>query len=112
MEKVNPLVITLASGETYELDFSRDSIRFAEARGFKITELMDFPQTNIPAMFYYAFRKNHPNVARNQTDKILFDELGGLSGEELTRLADLYRAPVEALVRTGERKNAKVSVQM
>ena len=57
--QVNPMrLIDPDSGETFVLEFSRESVRFAEQRGFKITELTDFPQTNIPAFFFYAFRKS------------------------------------------------------
>ena len=81
--KVLPMKITDPdTGEVYVLEFSRESVRFAEQRGFKISELLDFPQTNIPNLFFYAFRKNHKNVARDKTDKFL-DELGGLSSAEI-----------------------------
>ena len=59
------------TGMAYELDFSRESVKFAENRGFKVDELTVFPVTRIPELFYYAFRKNHKNVARSQTDALL-----------------------------------------
>lgn len=50
--KVLPMKITDPdTGEVYVLEFSRESVRFAEQRGFKISELLDFPQTNIPNLF-------------------------------------------------------------
>ena len=40
-ERVNPIRITdTETGETYVLEFSRESVKFAEQRGFKISELM------------------------------------------------------------------------
>ena len=111
MEKINPMVLNVGD-ETYTLEFSRDSVRFAEQRGFKISELTDFPLINIPAFFFYAFRMHHPSVSRAQTDKILFEEMGGLGPDELSRLAELYAVPQKTLLRQDERKNAKVSIQM
>lgn len=112
--QVNPIRITdPETGETYVLEFSRDSVRFAEKCGFKINELTDFPQTNIPAFFFYAFRMHHKNVARDKTDKLL-DEMGGLELKELTRLMQLYNQPNESLIIADEggRKNAKVTVEL
>lgn len=112
--KVNPMRLTDPdTGETYVLEFSRDSVRFAEQRGFKITELTDFPQMNIPAFFYYAFRKNHKSLSREKTDKLL-DDLGGLTPAELGRLVELYNQPNEALIITEEsgRKNCRLTVEL
>lgn len=51
--KVSPIRITdPETNDTYVLEFSRESVRFAEQRGFKISELLDFPQSNIPAFFF------------------------------------------------------------
>lgn len=112
--RVNPMRLTdTETGETYTLEFSRESVRFAEQRGFKISELTDFPQLNIPAFFFYAFRKNHREVARDKTDKLL-EAMGGLTPAELARLVELYNQPNEALIITDEggRKNARVTVEL
>ena len=112
--QVNPMrLIDPDSGETFVLEFSRDSVRFADQRGFKITEMTDFPQTNIPAFFFYAFRKNHKNVARSKTDAML-EEMGGLTATELERLVQLYNQPNESLIITDEggRKNSRMTVEL
>lgn len=113
-KKVNPMRITDPdTNETYVLEFSRESVRFAEQRGFKITELTDFPQTNIPALWFYSFRKNHREIARDKTDKLL-EELGGLTSKELGRLAELYNQPNESLIimEDNERKNCRLTVEL
>lgn len=114
MEKIKPIILTDAkSGQTYTLEFSRESVKFAEMRKFNISELTDYPQINIPALFFYAFRMHHSNIARNQTDKMLND-LGGLTAAELERLVQLYQQPCESLIRVdeGERKNARMTLEM
>lgn len=113
-KNVNPILLTDPdSGDTYTLEFSRDSVRFAENRGFKIDELTVFPQTNIPALFFYAFRKNHKWVSREKTNALL-DELGGLTASEIGRLAELYNLPNESLIITeeGGRKNSRLTLEM
>lgn len=113
VERVNPIRITDPdTNDVYTLEFSRESVKFAEARGFKIGELLDYPQTNIPALFFYAFRMHHQNVARANTDKLL-DSLGGLTENELFRLVSLYQAPNEALISGDDkRKNSRLMVEM
>lgn len=111
---LKPLKITdPETNETYILEFSKESVKFAEDRRFNISELFDFPQTNIPALWFFAFRKNHKNIARNQTDKML-EELGGLRKEEIERLIQLYNQPAESLIilDEGSRKNARLTVEL
>lgn len=114
-ERVNPLRITdNDSGVVYELDFSRDSIRFAENRGFELSDVTKFPVTKIPEFFYYAFRKNHKNVSRKQTDDLL-DAMGGLTTPVVERLIQLYNQAGLAHVLTSEEdaaKNSKVTVEL
>lgn len=111
--KIKPLRITTETGEVYTLEFSRESVKFAENRGFDISELTKFPQTNIPALWFYAFRKNHKNLSRTQTDDIL-SELGGLTTPEIERLVQLYNQPNESLiiVDEGGRKNSRMTVEL
>lgn len=112
--KVNPMTITdNETGEKYILDFTRESVKFAEQRGFKISELTDFPQTNIPQLFYFAFRKNHRNIPREKTDKLL-ESLNGLTPAEIARLVELYNQPTESLIVMGteERKNSRIMVEL
>lgn len=114
-ERVNPLRITdNDSGVVYELDFSRESIRFAENRGFELNDVTKFPVTKIPEFFYYAFRKNHKNVSRKQTDDLL-DAMGGLTTPVVERLIQLYNQAGLAHVLTSEEdaaKNSKVTVEL
>ena len=43
-DRVNPARVTdHDTGTVYELDFTRESVKFAENRGFKVDELTVFP---------------------------------------------------------------------
>lgn len=115
-EKIKPLVLTdNETGEKYVLEFSRESVKFAEARGFTIEDSVKFPQTKIPDLFYFAFRKNHKSISRERTDRMLYDDLQGLSTAAIERLLMLYQEPQNALIRTdedGEPKNARMMVEL
>lgn len=114
-ERVNPLRVNdNKNGISYELDFNRESIRFAENRGFELSDVTKFPVTKIPEFFYYAFRKNHKNVARKQTDELL-DEMGGLTPPVVERLIQLYNQAGLAHVLITEEdaaKNSNVTVEL
>ena len=114
-DRVNPARVTdHDTGTVYELDFTRESVKFAENRGFKVDELTVFPVTRIPELFYYAFRKNHKNVSRSKTDDLL-EGMGGMTTALLERLMQLYnQAALTHLIATDEDavKNAKVTVEL
>ena len=114
-EQVKPIIIHDAENEVdYILEFNRESIRFAEARGFDIDDVGKYPMTKIPELFFYAFRMHHKNISREKTDRILFEDLGGLPEGAAERLGALYAAPFEALSNKDEKKakNSKVTVEM
>ena len=97
-EKLNPMVITdPENGREYTLEFSRRSISKIEQAGFNINLIETQSMTMIPLMFWGAFLMHHPQMTREQTDKILFDGLGGLSEEEMGYLGRLYAVPFESL---------------
>lgn len=113
-EQVKPIIIhDEENGIDYTLEFNRETIRFAEARGFDIDEVSKFPMSKLPELFYYAFRMHHKNVSREKTDRILFDDLGGMPNGMAERLGALYAAPFEALTNADENKtkNSKMTVE-
>ena len=115
-ERIEPIRITdKDTGETYVLDFSRESVRFVEAQNFKIDETFDFPNTNIPKLFYYAFRMHHKKMAKNQTDALL-DKMGGLTGKIAERLVLLYQQATTSnnIIQDDEdlEKNSHVTVEL
>lgn len=119
-ERVNPIRLTDMkgiigpAGNVYELDFSRESIVFAENRGFKVEEVAAYPVTRISELFYYSFRKNHRKVSREKTDKLM-EAWGGVTESVLKRLIDLYnQAALSNNIQTDEdsEKNEMVAVEL
>lgn len=115
-EVIAPIRITdNETGKVYELDFSRETVRYMEQQKFRIDETFDFPNDNIPKLFYYAFRKNHRSMSLEQVDK-LRDKLGGLTDKIALRLVDLYmQATASNNVIQDEEdlaKNSRVTVEL
>ena len=115
-DKVKPITLTdNETGEKYVLEFSRDSVKFAEQRGFDTDDVKKYPMTKVPELFFYAFRMHHKGVSREKADRILFEDLCGLSESAIERLVALYIAPFDALIDTsdeGDEKNARMTVEL
>lgn len=90
-ERVPSIKLTVKDmGETFELDFCRDSVTFAEDREFVLEDVFKYPVRKVPEFFWYAFRMHHKNISRSQTNSIL-TKMGGLSPKFLERLGLLYQ---------------------
>lgn len=91
-DHINPARITdEQNGRVYELDFNRESIVFAERNHFKLEDALEYPVTGMRDLFYYSFRKNHRNVARDKTDKLIERWGGGIPEALVKRLIQLYQ---------------------
>lgn len=112
--KIKPIVLTNEeNGDKFTLEFNRESIRFAESKGFDISHVENAPMSAIPDLFYFAFRMHHRNLTHAQTDKILFEDLGGLSDELIERLGELYAKPFDDLLQgESNAKKCKMSIQL
>ena len=107
-ESLKPMVISdPESGREYTLEYSRKSVVKTEQAGLDVNQLESKSMTMIPLLFWGAFLMHHPHMTKEQTDKILFDGLGGLKEEELTYLGKLYAAPVQTLLATEDEKNPR-----
>lgn len=112
-EVVKPIEIWDKNGNfKYLLEFDRDTVKWAESRGFN-TESEGIRITDTEELFWYSFRKHHPNVSRAETDRILYEDLHGLSPEVFQRLVKLFTIPYEALIQTEEgAKNATLTIKL
>ena len=107
MERVRPIEINdSSSGNTYIIEFDRATIMYAERQKFSIADIEKYPLTVVSDLFFYGFRKHHPNVTKQQANEIL-DGLGGVVGLPdgfIERLAALYMIPYESV------KNSSLTV--
>lgn len=112
VKDVKPIIVTDdETGMEYTLEFTRESVKFAEMRGFKYNDVSDYPMTKIPELWFYAFRAHHKNVSRAKTDALL-DGLGGIPDGLLERLGELYAAPFSALTDGQTEENPTVKVKL
>lgn len=110
-KKVEPIVLRYEDGKVYTLEFNRETIGEAEKAGFKRNEILNNEMTQIPLLFFMAFKMHHPTMSKDKANKILFEDLGGLSEGLSERLIELYNAPYEDLFNeTGEVKNPHLTV--
>ncbi len=112
-ENVKPVVIhDIENEKDYTLEFNRDSIKFAEVRGFKVEDCDNFPMTKVPEFFWYAFRMHHPSVSLAFAEKML-DRMGGMSEPLAQRLGELWAVPFATLThKDGDEKNVTVTMDL
>jgi len=107
-ERVKPMVIVDPDeGREYTLEFSRKTVAKAEQAGLAVNELESKSMTMIPLMFWAAFLMHHPYMTREQSDKILFEGLGGLDGDEMEYLGKLYAEPFQTLIKGEDEENPR-----
>ena len=115
-EEVKPIrLIDNETGETYVLEFNRETVKWAEDRGFDPDMVAKFPMTVGSDFFYYAFRMHHRNIAKDKTDKILFDVLGGINGvtgKIFSRLLELYYKTYSTFSDEEAEANPRMAVEM
>ena len=93
---VDPIILKdTESGKEYRLEFDKETVKWAEARGFNIEDLSKYPMSKTEELFYYAFRKNHKNVSLERAQKLL-EGIGTLPDEFMKRLIELYSEPFSA----------------
>lgn len=83
-------------GKEYTLEYTRETVKQMERRGFKINDVLEKPLTSLPELFFGAFRANHPFVKREATDEILenMEDVEGL----IAALCEMYNEPLETLM--------------
>ena len=112
VKEVKPIRLKYENGEEYVLEFSANTVREAEAAGFRLGDVMDKPMTMIPLLFFYAFKMHKPTITRKKTDDILKNDLGGIPEAMQGRLIELYLAPIANLGGGDDPKNAELTVEM
>ena len=112
-ERVKPIIIHDENHQKdYTLEFNRDSVKFAEQRGFVLGDIDRFPMTKTIEFFWYAFRMHHPNVSLKAAEDIFY-KIGGLNDAASKRLGELYAQPFEAMAPDeDEVKNSGMTVEL
>ena len=111
---VKPIILKgTNNNDIFVLEFNRDTVKYAEGRGFTLDALNSMNMSAMEDIFCYAFRMHQPKMSKADTDKILYEKLCGMPEGMLERLVDLYVLPFETLVQTEESaKNATMTVEL
>lgn len=111
MERVKPIVIRdTETNEQYTLEYDRDSVRFAENRGFVLEDLDKYRMTKTVEFFWYAFRMHHKRVSLADAENIL-KKIGGMTEPVAKRLVELWMQTYDSL-GTEEERNPNVTVEL
>lgn len=91
-------------GKDYCLEYTRESVKTMENRGFIAGRVVEAPMTVLPDLFYGAFLANHKYIDRKVTDKI-FDKMPD-KRQLVETLSKMYNEPIEALMADTDEGNA------
>lgn len=93
-------------GNEYCLEYTRDSVRQMERKGFKISDVMEKPMTTLPNLFAGAFIANHRNIKPETVDEI-FAKMKD-KDNLIEKLAEMYNEPIMALIDEPEEAEGNV----
>ena len=111
MERIKPNIIKDNEHKReYTLEFDRDSVRFAESRGFRVDDVDTYSMTKVPEFFWYAFRMHHKSVSLGQAEEIL-RQIGGMDNAIAKRLVELWAQTYESQGNE-ETKNPEMTVEL
>lgn len=87
----------------YVLEFTRDSVKKMEKKGFDAAEVVKKPMSLLPELFAGAFIAHHPFVREKLINEIYtaFDD----KGELLNALCEMYSLVIEDFVAELEKSN-------
>lgn len=93
-------ITVMYKDKTYDLGYTRNTIRQLEAQGFIVDQVAEKPMTMIPLLFYGAFMKNHRGLKRDFVDEV-FDNIQDKS-QLLQSLLELYAECLNTLTEDKE----------
>lgn len=90
-------------GKDYCLEYTRQTVKRMEDRGFVASRIVEAPMTILPELFAGSFQANHKFTDRKVIDAI-YDKM--LDKRQLLEtLTQMYNEPIEALMADGDEGN-------
>ena len=83
-------------GKDYTLEFTRNTVRQMERRGFVADDLSTKPMSVLPDLFAGAFLANHPQIKRDKIDSI-YNYMGDKQ-RLVAALVEMYTATIDTLL--------------
>lgn len=87
-------------GKDYTLEYTRNTVRQMERRGFVADDISTKPMTVLPDLFAGAFLANHSQIKREKIDKIY--SFMGDKQKLIGALTDMYDDTIETLLEEPE----------
>lgn len=109
MKDIKPIILTdKEKDKEYTLEFDLKTVKYAEANGFKLDDVVNKPMTGVEDLFFYSFQFHHRReVTKDYTNGIL-ERIRPYPEGFIERLVELYAVPFEG---DGE-EDPFVSIQM
>lgn len=83
------------AGKDYRLEYTKETVKMMEDKGFAPSRILEAPITYLPELFRGAFLANHRYTNRKIIDEI-FEKMQ--SRQELVNvLIEMYNEPIKAL---------------
>lgn len=83
------------SGKDYRLEYTKETVKMMEDKGFTPSRILEAPVTYLPELFRGAFLANHRYTNRKVIDEI-FEKMKGRT-ELVNVLIEMYNEPIHAL---------------
>ncbi len=90
-------------GKEYCLEYTKETVKKMEDKGFSPQKILDAPMTYLPELFRGAFLANHQFTNRRVIDDI-FSALDDRD-ELVNVLIKMYNEPIKALTESGSEGN-------
>lgn len=123
-EKIYPIVFMGEGdfdGKEFTLEFNRRTVSKTENAGLNVNEIDSKPMTMVYILWWGSFLMHQPQMTKEQTDKILDEQFGGISGlseirndkgESLVeRICKLYAVPFDTLKSEDKANPRKMAVK-
>ena len=86
--------------KSYDLEFSRNSVKHMEQQGFVLSQIGDKPMNMVPLLVYGAFMKNHKGIKQSLMDEIyehITNKVGDGDNGFIHALVEMYAETVNVL---------------
>lgn len=92
-------------GKDYTLEFTRQTVRMMEEKGFIAGDIEDKPMSTLPSLFEGAFLAHH-RFEKKETVNRIYAQLGK-KHELIEKLAEMYNDPIQSLLDEPEEGNVE-----
>ena len=90
--------------QEYILEYSRQSVKTIESRGFNIDEITTKPMTMIPLLYEGAFVKNYSGKVKRKVMDEIYEGIGDKTGF-IQALAEMYGETLASLTEDNAEGN-------